>query len=83
LNKYRVFTNDFTFLKANWQRKLTQNPNPCADIDHQGEGLNKYRVFTNDFTLLKKYWQKRDTQLNPGGSGGTAPCPVVDTARWL
>jgi hypothetical protein len=80
LTKYRVYTNDLNRLKENWSKKLTQNPNPCADIDHAYEGsLTKYRVYTNDLNRLKANWAKKVTQIN----GNVAPCPVVDTARWL
>jgi hypothetical protein len=66
LPKYRVYTNDFNILVANW-KKIIQDPslNPCADFDHKPQGLVKYRVYTNDFNILVGNWKKTDAQL-PG-----------------
>jgi hypothetical protein len=66
LPKYRVYTNDFNILVANWKKVITDPTlNPCADFDRLPQGLPKYRVYTNDFNLLVANWKKTDTQL-PG-----------------
>jgi hypothetical protein len=64
--KFRVYTNDFNLLVANWKKLITDPTlNPCADIDHKPQGLPKYRVYTNDYNILIGNWKKRDIQL-PG-----------------
>jgi hypothetical protein len=70
--KYRVYTDDFNILVANWKKIVTDpNLNPCADFDHKPQGLPKYRVYTNDFNILVGNWKKTDAQL-PGN------CPRPD-----
>jgi len=75
LNKYRVYTSDYTRLQQAWAKKATQlragftvgvkDGNwMCADSDHKYEGpLNKYRVYTSDYTRMTAAWAKKDTQL--------------------
>jgi hypothetical protein len=64
--KYRVFTNDFNILVANWKKVITDAAlNPCADFDRLPQGVLKYRVFTNDFNILVGNWKKTDALL-PG-----------------
>jgi hypothetical protein len=66
LPKYRVYTNDFNILVANWKKIITDATlNPCADFDRLPQGLPKYRVYTNDFNILVANWKKTDAQL-PG-----------------
>ena len=66
LPKYRVYTNDFNTLVANWKKTITDPTlNPCADFDRLPQGLPKYRVYTYDFNILVANWKKVDTQL-PG-----------------
>jgi hypothetical protein len=62
--KYRIYTNDFNILVANW-KMLINDPalNPCADFDHKPQGVLKFRVYTNDFNILVKNWKKTDEQL--------------------
>jgi hypothetical protein len=64
--KYRIYTNDFNILVANW-KMLINDPalNPCADFDHKPQGVLKFRVYTNDFNILVVNWKKTDAQL-PG-----------------
>jgi len=64
LPKYRVYTDDFNILVANWKKPPTDPTfNPCADFDHKPQGLPKYRVYTNDFNILVRNWKKTDDQL--------------------
>jgi len=64
LPKYRVYTDDFNILVANWKKPPTDPTfNPCADFDHKPQGLPKYRVYTNDFDILVRNWKKTDEQL--------------------
>jgi len=64
LPKYRVYTDDFNILVANWKKPPTDPTfNPCADFDHKPQGLPKYRVYTNDFDILVRNWKKIDEQL--------------------
>jgi hypothetical protein len=66
LQKFRVYTNDFNILIANWRKLINDlTLNPCADFDHKPQGLQKFRVYTNDFNILVGNWKKIDTQL-PG-----------------
>jgi len=66
LPKYRVYTNDFDIMVANWKKVITDRDfNPCADFDHKAQGLPKYRVYTNDFNRLVSNWKKPDTELQP------------------
>jgi len=64
--KYRIYTNDFNILVANW-KMLINSPgfDPCADFDHKPQGIPKYRVYTNDFNILVGNWKKTNAQL-PG-----------------
>jgi hypothetical protein len=64
--KYRIYTNDFNILVANW-KMLINDPalNPCADFDHKPQGVLKFRVYTNDFNILVGNWKKTDAEL-PG-----------------
>jgi hypothetical protein len=72
LTKYRVYTNDFNILIANWKKIITDKTlDPCADFDHKPQGLPKYRVYINDFNILVGNWKKTDAQL-PGN------CPRLD-----
>jgi hypothetical protein len=72
--KYRVYTNDFNIMVANWQKVITDKDfNPCADFDRLPQGLPKYRVYTNDFNILVGNWKKIDTQL-PGNCGTCERC---------
>jgi hypothetical protein len=66
LPKYRIYTNDFNILVANW-KMLINSPgfDPCADFDHKPQGIPKYRVYTNDFNILVGNWKKTNAQL-PG-----------------
>jgi len=70
--KYRVYTNDFNCIVANW-KKIISDPtlDPCCDFDHKPQGVVKYRVYTNDFNILVGNWKKTDAQL-PGN------CPRLD-----
>jgi len=62
--KYRIYTNDFNILVANWKKIITDPTlNPCADFDHKPQGIPKYRVYTNDFNILVGNWKKTDAQL--------------------
>jgi hypothetical protein len=66
IQKFRVYSNDFNILVANWKKIITDTTlNPCADFDHLPQGLPKYRVYTNDFNILVGNWKKTDAQL-PG-----------------
>jgi parallel beta-helix repeat protein len=64
--KYRVYTNDFNIMVANWKKLITDKDfNPCADFDQKPQGVLKFRVYTNDFNILVGNWKKTDAQL-PG-----------------
>jgi len=64
--KYRVYTNDFNILVANWKKVIADATlNPCADFDRLPQGVPKYRVYTNDFNILVANWKKTDALL-PG-----------------
>jgi hypothetical protein len=64
LPKYRVYTNDYNIMVANWKKKIgDSNFNPCADFDRLPQGLPKYRVYTNDFNILVGNWKKTDDDL--------------------
>jgi hypothetical protein len=59
-------TNDLAVLVANWKKKIADPTlNPCADLDHKGQGVLKERVMTNDLNILIANWKKKDAQL-PG-----------------
>jgi hypothetical protein len=63
--KYRVALNDLNMIIANWKKRMSANPDPCADIDHKSEGILKYRVALNDLNIIIANWKKRDSAL-PG-----------------
>jgi len=69
--KYRVSLNDLNVIIANWKKRMSANPDPCADIDHKPEGALKYRVSLNDLNVIIANWKKRDSAL-------TANCPLPD-----
>jgi len=72
--KYRVYTNDYGVLSANWKKGAATDTtwNRCADIDHKGQVSNKYRVYTNDYNRIANNWKKSDSALTPA-------CPKVDS----
>jgi hypothetical protein len=89
--KYRVYTNDFNIMVANWQKTITDpDLNPCADFDRKPQGVLKYRVYTNDFNILVGNWKKTDTQL-PGNCSEYERCQEAqgkslnsqEIVKWL
>jgi hypothetical protein len=61
--KYRVALNDLNMIIANWKKRMSASPDPCADIDHKSEGILKYRVALNDLNIIIANWKKRDSAL--------------------
>jgi hypothetical protein len=70
--KYRVSLVDLNLIIANWKKRMSANPNPCADIDHKSEGALKYRVSLNDLNIVIANWKKRDSALS-------GDCPHPDS----
>jgi hypothetical protein len=70
--RYRVSLDDMNMIIANWKKRMSQSPNPCADVDHKPEGALKYRVSLADMNVIIQYWKKRDSQLPPD-------CPHPDS----
>jgi len=65
LPKYRVYTNDFNIMVANWKKTLNDDINLSADFNHKPQGLPKYRVYTDDYNILIANWKKTDDELQP------------------
>jgi hypothetical protein len=73
VNKYRVYTSDYTKLMQAWSKKATVLKTGggvdgnwmCADIDHKYETVNRYRVYTSDYTRMMQGWSKKETVLKP------------------
>jgi len=71
--KYRVYTNDFNKVIANWKKKIA-TADPCADVVHDSQLFFKYRVYTNDFNRVVNNWKAKDAAL-------AGDCPRPDASR--